>query len=212
MKNIICLVAVFGIACLGVFSHGGQNKTINSQSSNGGAGNKVSSTTVPKSDGYAKETGRRQNETINSQINKGGTGNKVSSTTVPKSDGYAKETVAHKEQMSLSVMPPRKRLGSEPAVPNSGKTLEGMKTVKKMTNDAVQETGTKRQQNKDGVQETDIRRKQNAMRNLSLCEIRVAAASLNESMPCDNQTSEFATVEGYVKNTSKLRGAWMAMK
>ena len=61
----------------------------------------------------------------------------------------------------------------------------------KMMKDAVPETYTKRQQNKDGVQETDIGRQQNAMRNSYVLESRVAAASLNESMPYDNQTSEF---------------------
>ncbi|XP_068710995.1 adhesion G protein-coupled receptor L4-like [Montipora foliosa] len=54
MKNIICLVAVFGIACLGVFSRRRQTEP-NSQSNNGGA-DKFTSTTVPKSDGDAEQT------------------------------------------------------------------------------------------------------------------------------------------------------------
>ena len=46
------------INCLLFLLDRGQNETINSQSNNGGADNKVSSTTVPKSDGSAEETGK----------------------------------------------------------------------------------------------------------------------------------------------------------
>ena len=39
--------------------------------------------------------------------------------------------------------------------------------------------------------QTDIERQENAMMTSDLCENFVAAACLNESMPFDNQTSEF---------------------
>ena len=49
------------------------------------------------------------------------------------------------------------------------------------------------------VDDTDIERQENAMMCSDLCENFVAAASLNESMPFDDQTSEFGECHFFFK-------------
>ena len=48
--------------------------------------------------------------------------------------------------------------------------------------------------------EPDIERQENAMMTSDLCENFVAAACLNESMPFDNQTSEFGECHFFLMN------------
>ncbi|XP_068749326.1 uncharacterized protein [Montipora capricornis] len=79
----------------------------------------------------------------------------------------------------------------EVVVPNFCKTHKGNTSARKkwvsfmvnMTKDTLNGSSA--------VDETDIERQENAMMTLDLCENFVAAASLNESMPFDDQTSEF---------------------
>ncbi|XP_068680716.1 uncharacterized protein [Montipora foliosa] len=217
MKNIIRLVAVFGIACVGVFSPAdrrGYDWNLVCSRGGGGSAQRQNVCHTPSNDGnrdhylpigFMTEGNKSQSPDCVKHC-------KISVLCMGKARAprwlkrKAKPCKIGKTQGNWT----RRRL----KVPVSMfcNILEGNTTTRKKWVSFMRNMMKDTLIRSPDKGEPDIERQENAMMTSDLCENFVAAAYLSESMPFDNQTSEFAIVEEYVKSPSKPRRAWMAMK